>query len=399
MKRTGTLVHIRQLCCLGISSESLMPALLRSVREYVDADSAGFFWVDAKGEMTNLYAERMLPPKLMRLYFERHYDGEHPFRAEFLKRAQSAEGVSTTTPTPALLKTAYYNEILRHLDAHHVMYAVIRDQGNALGQLSLYRPRNAPAFTAAERAAINGITHYIAHAVMRPAQGEMLVETASKARSETHSETPKETHSEARNEARSEMPGEIVSEAFAGQFVESDQEGLVVVDGQGRIVQGTAQALNLLSMATQPRFNRVTPPLASGDPTPETVKGLLSRLRTVLQGGESLPPRDTFETPWGRFLLSAYALSDEQEGEIGLAAIQVRRQERLVVKLAQAMHGLGLPPQQREVALLIAQGKSNLEIAQALSVSPNTASYHIKQLFMRLDAHERSEALQKILAG
>ena len=89
----------------------------------------------------------------------------------------------------------------------------------------------------------------------------------------------------------------------------------------------------------------------------------------------------------------------EPEGEIGLAAIQVRRQERLVVKLAQAMHGLGLPPQQREVALLIAQGKSNQEIAQALSVSPNTASYHIKQLFMRLDAHERSEALQKILAS
>ena len=86
MKRTGTLVHIRQLCCLGVSSESLMPALLRSLREFVDADSAGFFWVDAKGEMTNLYAERLLPPKLMRLYFERHYDGEeHPFRAEFLK--------------------------------------------------------------------------------------------------------------------------------------------------------------------------------------------------------------------------------------------------------------------------------------------------------------------------
>ncbi len=395
MKRTGTLVHIRQLCCLGISSESLMPALLRSVREYVDADSAGFFWVDAKGEMTNLYAERMLPPKLMRLYFERHYDGEHPFRVEFLKRAQSAEGVSTTTPSPELLKTAYYNEILRHLDAHHVMYAVIRDQGNALGQLSLYRPRNAPAFTAAERAAINGITHYIAHAVTRPAQDEILLETESKTRNEADGETQSET----RSETRSELPSEIVSEAFAGQFVESDQEGLVVVDGLGRIVQGTAQALNLLSMATQARFNRATPPLAAGDPTPEAVKGLLSRLRTVLQGGESPPPRDAFETPWGRFMLSAYALSDEPAGEIGLAAIQVRRQERLVVKLAQAMHGLGLPPQQREVALLIAQGKSNQEIAQALSVSPNTASYHVKQLFMRLDAHERSEALQKILGG
>jgi len=63
------------------------------------------------------------------------------------------------------------------------------------------------------------------------------------------------------------------------------------------------------------------------------------------------------------------------------------------------MHNLALPPQQREVALLIAQGRSNQEIAAALNVSPNTASYHVKQLFLRLDAHERTEALQKILQG
>jgi DNA-binding NarL/FixJ family response regulator len=364
MKRTGTLVHIRQLCCLGVSGESLMPALLRSVREFVDADSAGFFWVDAHGEMTNLYAERMLPPKLMRLYFERHYDGpEHPFRGEFLKRAKSSDTVTITTPSQELLQTSYYNEILRHLDAHHVMYAVIRDQGDALGQLSLYRPRNAPAFGPAERTALKSITRYVAHAVSRP--------------------------------SLSIADGEGIGE----QYVESDQEGLVVVDGQGQIVQGTAQALNLLSMATQAQFNRATPPLANGDAAPDTVKMLLARLQTVIKGGESLPPREGCETNWGRFTLSAYALSDEPGGEIGLAAIQVRRQERLLVKLAQAMHGLSLPPQQREVALLIAQGKSNQEIAQVLNVSPNTASYHIKQLFLRLDAHERTEALQKILAG
>lgn len=364
MKRTATLVHIRQLCCLGITGESLMPALLRSIREFVDADSAGFFWVDAKGEMTNLYAERMLPPKLMRLYFERHYDGaEHPFRTEFMKRAKAEDPVSTSTPTPELLKTAYYNEILRHLDAHHVMYAVIRDQGNALGQLSLYRPRNAPAFSAAERSAVNSITRYIAHAVTRPSV---------------------------------DIP---VDESIGAQFVESDQEGLIVVDGQCHIVQGTAQALNLLSMATQARFNRATPPLTNGDTAPAAIAALLARLRTVMQGGEAPPPRESCETAWGRFILSAYALSDEPGGEIGLAAIQVRRQERLLVKLAQAMHNLALPPQQREVALLIAQGRSNQEIAVALNVSPNTASYHVKQLFLRLDAHERTEALQKILGA
>ena len=138
MKRTAQLAHIRQLCCIGLPGQALMPALLRAIREYVSADSAGFFWVDAKGEMTNLYADRMLSPGLMRVYFERHYDGgEHPFRQAFIKRAGAAETVSSSTASTELTKTAYYNEILRHLDAHHVLYAVIRDQGHALGQLSL----------------------------------------------------------------------------------------------------------------------------------------------------------------------------------------------------------------------------------------------------------------------
>src|SRR6185369_12772247 len=119
MKRSVQLAHIRQLCCLGYPGQSLMPALLRAVREFIGADSAGFFWVDAKGDMTNLFAERMLPPGLMRLYFERHYDGvEHPFRKAFLQRAGSLDHVSSSSASPELLKTAYYNDILRHLDAH-----------------------------------------------------------------------------------------------------------------------------------------------------------------------------------------------------------------------------------------------------------------------------------------
>ena len=46
-----------------------MASLLPSLRELVPSDSAGFFWVDARGEMSNLYAERMLPADVMALYF------------------------------------------------------------------------------------------------------------------------------------------------------------------------------------------------------------------------------------------------------------------------------------------------------------------------------------------
>jgi DNA-binding NarL/FixJ family response regulator len=96
---------------------------------------------------------------------------------------------------------------------------------------------------------------------------------------------------------------------------------------------------------------------------------------------------------FGRFRLRAFPLSD------GRFTVVIRRQEHVLIRLADAMRGLPLSAQQREVALLLAQGLNHREIARRLRVSVNTASYHIKQLFNKLDAHDRGEVVARILAG
>ena len=67
------------------------------------------------------------------------------------------------------------------------------------------------------------------------------------------------------------------------------------------------------------------------------------------------------------------------------------------LRLAEGAAALGLSPQQREVAVMMAQGHSNQAIAEHMGVSLNTASYHVKQVFQRLDVHERT-AVAKLLA-
>jgi DNA-binding CsgD family transcriptional regulator len=64
--------------------------------------------------------------------------------------------------------------------------------------------------------------------------------------------------------------------------------------------------------------------------------------------------------------------------------------------MGKGKHG-PLTAREREVAAFVAQGKSNPEIAGALGVSLNTANYHVKQLFTKLNAHERSEVAPKLL--
>ena len=56
---------------------------------------------------------------------------------------------------------------------------------------------------------------------------------------------------------------------------------------------------------------------------------------------------------------------------------------------------LGISKREFEVLELIAEGLSNQEIAEKLFVSLNTVKTHSSNLFMKLDARRRTEALRR----
>lgn len=53
---------------------------------------------------------------------------------------------------------------------------------------------------------------------------------------------------------------------------------------------------------------------------------------------------------------------------------------------------LALSPRLRQILMLIAQGRSNDEIAVRLALSPNTIKFHVRALYTRLGIHSRVEA-------
>ena len=363
MKQSAVRARIRQLCCLGLRGELLMASLLPALRELVPSDSAAFFWVDSRGEMSNLYAERLLPADVMSLYFERFYEGAGAsFRKAFLERAAAPEGVTATSADGDLARTDYYNEILRRLDAHHVLYGIVREQGAALGQLSLYRPPDAPAFTPRERADLASVMRYVGHGI-------------------------------AGDDARL-REGEG---AFA--FADSDEEAMLVVDRAGAIRHGSEKGRRLLLLATTSDINPAALRGSVDRRAVQALQSLTSRLESVARGEAAVPPVMTLDSKWARHVLRAYWLDDDHGAEGALVGVRIQRQEPMILRFVRAMGGLPLSPQQREIALMIAQGKSNHEIAESLGVSGNTVAYHIKQLFVKLDVHDRAGAVQRIGAA
>ncbi len=364
MKQTSLRAQIRQLCCLGLPAETLMPRLLPLIRQLVPADSAGFFWVDSSGDMHNLYAERMLPNEQMRLYFEHFYDSdEHPFRREFLARVQAGIEVDSRSADAALQRTAYYNEILRELDAHHVLYGVVRDHGAALGQISLYRSRKSSEFDAKARADLGSILHYVSHAVAarHGVGGGLAIEQDAE------------------------------SSNGAPQQLDTDDEAVLMAHFDGRLLHASEQARRLLVQAVDGAF--APGRLRAAD---AAVAALIVQLAGMLRETGSRPPLVTAQTRWGRLQLRAYRLGETAAPDAPFA-VRIARQEPMLLKFAEALGTLGMPPQQQDIALRMAQGMSNQEIARDMGLSPNTVAYHIKQIFSKLNAHGRAETISRIL--
>lgn len=335
-----------------------MPALLGDLHELVACDSAGFFWVDEAGEMSNLYAERLLPPDLMREYFRRFYDDrERGFQKGFQRLAQQGSVVSSGSFDEAFYRSEYYNVILRHLDAHYLLYAVIREAAGALGQLSLYRPRGSAPFSAAERECLAGVLRYIAHGL---------------------------------------RPG---PDAAAARCERDDSSSAVaIMDRQGRAVHLSPGAERMLFLASHGKISRAAMAREEGD-VPQVLRDLCRRIDKVFHGADSAPPLARIDNAWGSFVFRAFPLADAAGMPDGLLAVMLHHREPLSLALMRAMKKTSLSTKQREVMLLLAEGGSQQQIAQRMGVSQNTATYHVRQLYTKLDAHDRGEAISRLLAG
>jgi DNA-binding CsgD family transcriptional regulator len=60
-----------------------------------------------------------------------------------------------------------------------------------------------------------------------------------------------------------------------------------------------------------------------------------------------------------------------------------------------AQETLGISDRELEVLALLAAGGSNKEIARRLTLSPNTVKTHVTNLFSKLEASRRTEAIQR----
>lgn len=76
-------------------------------------------------------------------------------------------------------------------------------------------------------------------------------------------------------------------------------------------------------------------------------------------------------------------------------ALTARRAPGPFERNTAAIAALGLSPRECEILELLASGKSNKEMAEALGISPNTVKTHIARIYEKLEVQRRVQAIEK----
>lgn len=352
--------RIRQLCCLGIDRQMLLPALLRELHALVPSYSSGFFFTDHTGRFVNLYDESPEAQRYAARYVSEFLDKRDlEIQPSFSAWVRTGADVTTSERYVFgdLYRSALYHEILRPLNYHSSMVVAVNHNGHPIGLLLLHRSRADPRFRAKEERSMSELIPYFAHGLGR-------------------------------------------REEVGPTLVESDVEGLMLFERNGELAYVSREARRLLFLAGNPIIYR--PDVGdTGFSVPPQVIELYRRCLMAIEERDTppAPPVWRHRNAWGGFVFRAYGLTRPDQSGTGAIAISIHYQEPVALRLARRGDELGLTTKQSEICRALATGYSYKQIAARMHVSEHTVIDHVRKIYTRLEVKNRSKLLAKLLAN
>lgn len=355
MKQSNAMAYLRQLCCLGLSKEIVIPEFLRAVQTVLPSGSNTFSGVD----------EHFNPAYHMLEFVVAELDESttviiSSYFALPERRSRAAGWLRQhpvlTDPAAwdeSFYRTDLYNLVYRRFDQHHCLIAPVIQYGKPAGMLNLFRPRQQKPFDSREQALFVRLLPYVAHALRKSNDKDI-------------------------------------------QYSDIGSSGMMIMDTQGTILYLSREAKNLLALACHPLLT--VDARSQEDSLLAKLAQLCRNLEAIFRGQYAAPPSWCYTSPQGRFMFRAYWLNKQNNEPGGLVGMTIDYQEPLVLKILRAMQNLPLSPTQKEVALLLAQGFSSEKIGERLHIKLTTVKDHISKIFTKLDIYHREELLPKLLA-
>lgn len=356
VKRTTAVTRFRQLCCLGLGGEVVMPSLLSAMHELVLSETNGFHWADHRGELAGFLPEYVVPEVVGALVDDFEGLVAQALSVSFRQTMRTGKSVGNLLPgfTREFYRTRLFNEIYRPYNLHHVLDGVLRDGfGRGLGAVTLGRSANQPAFGEQDMFMLARLLPYMAHAL------------------------------------------QDASRLGAQDYVDAGECGLVILDSAGRLAHLSHRARELLFWATD--SGRPHQGTANAAPRlPEALIQISKSLQRIFANRAATPPAIYHQNAKGRFAFRAHWLDPVRADAGAYIGVTVQYQEPIDLARTRKMQQLGLSDGQQKVCMLLAETASLDVVAQRFGVTKTTVKDHVKKIYAKAGVHSRDELLRML---
>jgi len=171
------------------------------------------------------------------------------------------------------------------------------------------------------------------------------------------------------------------------------EDGVLLCDGRGRAVHVNRALRTLLER--DPERDRLRAELGR-------VAGWIARCRDgrtdAVEGGAWEGVSAEVRTSVGRYRLRGALIDAGAAEPTACVLVSVEGGRTLPLPPAETLCAhWGLTPRQAVVARLLAEGRSNAEIAERLGISPHTARHHTESVLLKLDVRSRAEVAARLM--
>ncbi len=365
-KSTATRAEARfkQICCLGLGAEAMIPALLNELHLIVPYYWARVFLMDEKGKITNSYDEHPDAHLSAAIYWQefhgrpgRELAGTFPdiIRTQVgvrdFEETLGAQNIDLNT----FHRSDFYNLIYRTTQIDLFMRLIVRERGRGrpLGAITMHRALGDDHWSAEEKRKLGNLEPFFAHAMTAQATGDE-------------------------------------------PMADNGNSGLIVADRAGKLISFSPQGGQLLFLATQEQVAPGAVLKRSIALPPPLVRLCRDLARTFSDDATASAPTYHHQNVWGGFQFRAHWL-DRSDPNSGLIGIAVNHKEPIAVRLIRRVGELPLTGRQAQACLLMAKGASYDRIADQLGISKHTAIAHARSIYNKLDVHNRAELVSRLL--
>lgn len=187
-----------------------------------------------------------------------------------------------------------------------------------------------------------------------------------------------------------------------GGLLDHGQVGIIQLDRDGRIIEANDSAAKLLRRRTELLDSGGF--LRAGKARENTrLQRLLAQAQSPF-GVQGSAGAATIERPSSRTPLLVHVTPvsgrewDFQAGRVAVLVVVVDPERRSRIDAGLVASALGLTPAESRIAVMLAGGRSLLEIANLTGRSEGTVRWHVKQIFRKQGISRQAELIRRVLA-